>query len=145
MLAFKIIAVFFMSASFGVLLRMPKGLLFYGGLVGVAAWLMMYGVLSISQSMVLAVFVGSIVIGLAAEFLARFLKKPATLFMIPGFIPFVPGGETYNTVRLLVEGRYIEGAAMGVRAALIGSAIAFGVFVSSTVLRLVMDQQNNKE
>lgn len=142
MLAFKIIAVFFMSASFGVLFRMPRSLLFYAGLVGVAAWLAMYSILMISGSVVLAVFVGSIAIGLSAEFLARFLKKPATLFVIPGFIPFVPGGETYNTVRYLVEGRYVDGAAMGMRVALIGSAIAFGVFVSSTVLRLIMDKQN---
>lgn len=142
MLAFKIIAVFFMSASFGVLVRMPRSLLFYGGLIGVVPWLVMYSVLNISQSIVLAVFVGSIAIGLSAEFLARFLKKPATMFLIPGFIPFVPGGETYNTVRFLVEGRYVEGAAMGMRVALIGSAIAFGVFLSSSVLRLIMNKQN---
>jgi uncharacterized membrane protein YjjB (DUF3815 family) len=142
MLAFKIIAVFFMSASFGVLVRMPRSLLFFGGLIGVVPWLVMYSVLNISQSIVLAVFVGSIAIGLSAEFLARFLKKPATMFLIPGFIPFVPGGETYNTVRFLVEGRYVEGAAMGMRVALIGSAIAFGVFLSSSVLRLIMNKQN---
>jgi uncharacterized membrane protein YjjB (DUF3815 family) len=142
MLAIKIIAVFFMSASFGILVRMPRSLLFYGGIMGVGPWLIMYGVLHSSQSIVLAVFAGSIAIGLFAEFLARYLKKPATMFLIPGFIPFVPGGETYNTVRFLVEGRYVDGAAMGMRAALVGSAIAFGVFVSSTVLRLVMDKQN---
>lgn len=142
MLAVKIIAVFFMSASYGVLVRMPRSLLFYGGLMGVGPWLLMYSVLEISHSIVLAVFAGSLGIGLFAEFLARFLRKPATMFLIPGFIPFVPGGETYNTVRFLVEGRYVDGAAMGMRAALIGSAIAFGVFVSSTVLRLVMNNQN---
>jgi uncharacterized membrane protein YjjB (DUF3815 family) len=102
----------------------------------------MYSVLLVSHSTILAVFAGSIALGLSAEFLARFLKKPATLFLVPGFIPFVPGGETYNTVRFLVEGHYAAGAAMGVRTALIGSAIAFGVFVSTAVLRLIMNQQN---
>lgn len=142
MLAFKIIAVFFMSASFGVLVRMPQSLFFYGGLVGLVPWLVMYNVLLVSHSTILAVFAGSIVLGLFAEFLARHLKKPATLFLVPGFIPFVPGGETYNTVRFLIEGRYVDAAAMGVRAALIGSAIAFGVFVSAAVLRLIIGKQN---
>lgn len=141
MLFFKLIAVFFMSASFAILFRIPRNLLGYTGLVGIAAWLAMYVTLSISNNIILADFVGSLVIGLSAELLARFLKKPATLFMIPGFIPLVPGGETYNTVRYLVEGRYLDGAAMGMRAALIGSAIAFGVFVSSTLLRLFMNKQ----
>ncbi|MGI6091965.1 MAG: threonine/serine exporter [Veillonellaceae bacterium] len=139
MLGLKIAAVFFMSAAIGVLYRVPRRLLFYDGMVGVLSWLVVYTTLQSGGNIILADFLGSIAIGIIAELLARLLRKPATIFIIPGFIPLVPGGEAYTTIRFLVEGRYAEGVAMGMKTLMIGGAIAFGIFVSSTVYRLVIN------
>lgn len=147
MLGLKIAAVFMMSASIGILYRIPRRLLFYDGLVGVITWLVMYTTTQAGGNIILADFLGSIALGVVAEALARLLKKPATIFIIPGFIPLVPGGEAFATIRFMVEGHYTDGVSMGMKTILIGGAIAFGIFVSSTVYRLMINYsvENNKE
>lgn len=139
MLVLKIGAVFLMSASIGILYRIPRKLLVYASLVGVAAWLIMYYTMIAGATIVLADFLASVAIGVIAEILARILKKPATIFIIPGFIPLVPGGDAYVSMLYMVKGQYVNGVAMGMQTVLTGGAIAFGIFVSSTIIRLLIN------
>ncbi|SMD04687.1 threonine/serine exporter family protein [Sporomusa malonica] len=133
----KVMAVFAMSAAIGVLYRIPRKLLIYASMTGVVGWLVMWFVAASGISSIMANFLGSMVVGLLAELLARFLKKPATIFSVPGFIPLVPGREAYTAMRFMVEGQYNDGVAMGMLTLLTGGAIAFGIFVSSTLYRLM--------
>lgn len=140
MFLLKVVAVYAMSAAIGVLYRIPRRLLMYASMTGVVGWLVMWYVAASGISSIMANFLGSMVVGLLAELLARFLKKPATIFSVPGFIPLVPGREAYTAMRFMVEGRYNEGVAMGMLTLLTGGAIAFGIFVSSTLYRLMRAQ-----
>ena len=137
MLFIKIMAIFAMSSAIGVLYRIPRSLLIYASATGVAGWMLMYLVAQSGISSIMANFLGSMAVGLVAEFFARALKTPATIFTIPGFIPLVPGREAYTAMRFMVEGKFNEGVAMGMLTLLTGGAIAFGIFVSSTLYRLV--------
>ncbi|HWR43506.1 threonine/serine exporter family protein [Sporomusa sp.] len=132
----KVVAVLAMSIAIGVLYRIPRNLLVYASVTGVVGWVVMYFVVLSGVSSIMASFLGSLAVGLLAELLARFLKKPATIFIVPGFIPLVPGREAYTSMRFMVEGQYNEGVAMGMLTLLTGGAIAFGIFVSSTLYRL---------
>jgi uncharacterized membrane protein YjjB (DUF3815 family) len=136
MLFIKILAVFSMSAAIGVLYRIPRSLLIYASITGVVGWAVMYFVITSGVSNIMANFLGSMAVGLLAELLARTLKKPATIFIVPGFIPLVPGREAYTAMRFMVEGQYSDGVAMGMLTLLTGGAIAFGIFASSTLYRL---------
>ncbi len=137
MLMVKVIAVLLISASVGILYRIPRNLLLYVSFVGVAAWLIMYITLRLGGNGILADFLASVAVGIIAEILARILRKPATIFIIPGFIPLVPGGDAYMTMLYMVEGNYVDGVAKGMQTILTAGAIAFGIFVSSTVFRLI--------
>ncbi|SHJ48145.1 threonine/serine exporter family protein [Propionispora hippei] len=139
MVIFKLVAVFLMSVSVGVLYRIPRSLLLYAGGVGVAAWGVMYLAGLAGANPIMANFLASIVIGVSAELLARLLKKPATIFIIPAFFPLVPGSEAYTTMLYMVKGHYVDGVSMAMRTVLTGAAIAFGIFSSSTVYRLVIN------
>lgn len=136
MLIYKVMAVMVMGIAIGVLYRVPRNLMIYGSITGLAAWSVMHGTLLFGGKVVAASFLGSLAAGCLSEMLARIIKKPATIFIIPGFIPLVPGKEAYTTMLYLVEGRYAEGMAMGVMTVLVGGAIAFGIFLSTTVFRL---------
>lgn len=140
----KIIAVFFLSTAIGIMYRIPRKLVAYAGLVGVVAWIVKVMVESGLHSPILATFIGSVAIGLSAEILARILKKPASIFIIPGFIPLVPGGSAYNTIVKMVQGNYISGVTMGMKTVLTGASMAFGIFISATIVRLILDYKNNK-
>nr|WP_092073682.1 threonine/serine exporter family protein [Dendrosporobacter quercicolus]NSL47968.1 threonine/serine exporter family protein [Dendrosporobacter quercicolus DSM 1736]SDM65571.1 Uncharacterized membrane protein YjjB, DUF3815 family [Dendrosporobacter quercicolus] len=141
----KMVAVFFMSAAFGVLYRIPGRLVAAASLVGVAAWLTVMLIKSIGGSLIMANFAGSVIIGLGAETLARRLKQPAAVFIIPGFIPLVPGGEAYTTMLYMVEGHYVEGVSMFMRTVLTAGAIAFGIFISSTIYRLLINYNTERK
>lgn len=133
---YKLVTVFCMGLATGMLYRIPRNLLLYGSANGVLAWLVMTLTLAAGAKLVLASFLGSLAAAVLAEVLARRLKKPATIFLLPGFIPLVPGRVAYTAMAHIVEGQYAQGAAAGVQAILIGGAIAFGIFVSSTAYKL---------
>lgn len=131
----KIAAVFIMGTAVGVMYRIPRRLLPYGGLNAALAWLVAGLLAGAGVNAVAANFFGSVALGTAAEGLARWLRTPATIFVIPGFFPLVPGREAYTTMRYLVEGQYEQAVAMGMQTLLTAGAIAFGIFVSITLYR----------
>jgi uncharacterized membrane protein YjjB (DUF3815 family) len=139
MLFVKTFAVFIMSFALGILYRIPRTSLLYGSIVGALSWLMMYSMVGSGYSVIFSNFLGSIIVGLGAEALARGIKMPATVFIVPGFIPLVPGREAYMTMLYMVEGQYTQGTYMGMQTVLIGGAIAFGIFISSSFFRLMMN------
>lgn len=144
MLVMKLLAVFLMGSAVGVLYRIPRSLLIYGSLNAALAWLAMYSFAAYGGNIIGANFVGGVIVGLLAELLARLLRKPATIFVIPGFIPLVPGREAFMTMRFLVELEYSQAVAMGAQTLFIAGAIAFGIFVSVTVYRLILTYQKKE-
>jgi uncharacterized membrane protein YjjB (DUF3815 family) len=131
-------AVVLMGLAVGVLYRVPRALLVYGSLNATVAWFVTYELLAAGVSVAAANFCGGLVVGAVSEVLARRLRNPATIFIIPGFFPLVPGREAYTTMRYLVEGQYSPALAMGVQTMLTAGAIAFGIFLSITVYRLTL-------
>ena len=49
-------------------------------------------------------FIATIAVAIFAEIFARVHKAPATLFLIIGIIPLVPGGGIYYTMEALING-----------------------------------------
>lgn len=139
MLIYKAVTVFCMGLAIGVLYRIPRAVLPYASGNGVFAWLVVATASALGAKLVLATFFGSLAAALSSELLARRLKKPATVFLLPGFIPLVPGREAYATMANIVNGHYTQGVAIGVQTILIGGAIAFGIFASTTVYRLAVN------
>ena len=50
------------------------------------------------------VFFSSLAVALYSETMARVLKKPATVFLIVGILPLVPGGGIYHTMYYCIQG-----------------------------------------
>lgn len=130
-----------MSVSVGVLYRIPRSLLIHASLTGTVSWLVMKSAAGLGANIIFAFFLGALTVGIVAEILARIEKKPATIFIIPGFIPLVPGREAYMTMLYMVRGDYAEGVSMAMKTLLIGGAIAFGIFISATVFRLLQNKK----
>lgn len=135
----KLIAVFLMGTAVGMLYRIPRNLLLYGSFTGVIVWLVAYGTTQQGASPVLSAFFGGSTVGFVSMILARMLKKPATIFVIPGFLPLVPGRDAYTAMKFMVEGTYNQGVSTAMQTLLTGGAIAFGIFLSSTIYRLLVN------
>ena len=107
------------------------------GMVARAVCLLLSDMGGISQ-LVLA----TIVTATLAEIFARVLKTPATVLLIIGIIPLVPGGGIYYTMEALVNGDMAMFARFGLETVASAGAIAVGSSLVSAVTRILMAQKN---
>ena len=84
-----------------------------------------------------AYMLGSLVVGLLAEFCAVVFKKPATVYIVPGIIPLVPGGGMYETMLMAVLGNAESASATGFKTVSAAAAIAVGIALASGVARFI--------
>ncbi len=77
----------------------------------------------------------SFLIAVSAEILARFCKMPATMFVLPGIIPLVPGVGLYQTMLCLVRNDLTGFQSSGVKTLFISGIIAVTVAVVSGAAR----------
>ena len=72
-----------------------------------------------------------------SEIFARMFKSPATVFLIIGIVPLVPGGGLYYTMDALIDGNMDLFVQKGLEAASIAGAIAAGSSLVSSVVRIL--------
>lgn len=82
-------------------------------------------------------FLATVAVALLAEIFARMFKAPATVFLITGIIPLVPGGGLYYTMDALIDGNMALFAEKGIEAAGIAGAIAAGSSLVSSMVRIL--------
>ena len=102
---------FLLPASLG-------GLLCWGVYIGMDAWLSMVFLSCLSAAAFAVIY---------AEVLARRLKTPATLFVVPAILPLVPGGSLYYTMENAVHGRLDAARSFGQQTLVSALAIAAGI------------------
>ncbi|NMR96299.1 threonine/serine exporter family protein, partial [Vibrio parahaemolyticus] len=91
----QILLSFFSVFGFAVIFNTPKRLILLASINGMLGWLIFYFIQNLNSNFVLPPLIGSLFVGLLGEMLAVYNKQPATLFIIPAIIPFVPGYGIY--------------------------------------------------
>lgn len=128
---------FFATVGFAVFLNSPKSILIHSGLVGGIGWVIFYYLINLTSNDILANFIASLFVSYISEVLARKLKQPAIVFLIPGIIPLVPGLGMYNTMLYLIQRDYINGIAKGVDVLFVAGAISLGALVVSSLFKTI--------
>lgn len=103
---------------------------------GAVSWLV-FALLEGSMDDVGRYFVATIAVAVLSEVFARVFKAPATLFLIVGIIPLVPGGGIYYTMDALIGGDMALCFRRGMETAACASAIAVGSSLVSSVVRIL--------
>lgn len=129
-----VIAPFVAAVSFAVLYRVPQGQLIYAGLIGSLGHVTVVTTDAWFHPVV-GVFLGAAVVALVSELLARKVKQPVTIFLIPGIIPLVPGGQAYVTMLKFLNQDYVGGVEEFITTLFLAGAIAGGIIVISSVFR----------
>lgn len=104
------------------------GLLVWGTYLIIGNW---------SQSDTFRFFIASIVLTFYAELFARIRKTPATIFLVTGAIPLIPGGYLYHTMNNAVHGCWAAFLISGKDTLALAVAIAIGMLVAMSVLQSV--------
>jgi len=84
-----------------------------------------------------ALFAASVAVGLWSEAVALLRRRPATVYMIAGVIPLVPGGGMYYTMLASNEGNSWKAVELGLQTFSAAFAIAIGMAVASAAARLL--------
>lgn len=128
---------FFATLGFSVLFNIPRREMIYAGIAGGLGWLFYESFVSFSVSVIFASFVGALTVGMLSEIMAKIRKKPATIFVIPGIIPLVPGYGLYFSMLSVIEKNYDEALRVGFETLMIAVVIACAIILATTFGKLI--------
>ncbi|MFR7592534.1 MAG: threonine/serine exporter family protein [Longibaculum sp.] len=108
---------------------------FTGSLIGTLGWVI-YLATRFLDNIFLQSFIAMLCVSLLAEMMARIYKAPATIFIIVGCFPLVPGSGIYYTMLYAVQG--LNNLFMESFLSTIGISIslALAILISSTTLQV---------
>ncbi len=131
----QLAAAFCAAVGFAVLYGVPLPYVAMAGAVGCGSW----GAVLASQphtGSIVSLLIGAALAAGLSEWLARRLRQPTTLFLIPGMIPLVPGGRAYMTMLHFLQGDTGTGIAYLMETLFASGAIAVGIILVSSLFRI---------
>lgn len=105
-----------------------------GSGAGWAVYLICFG---LGYGMYWGLFWASLFVAALSEILARIIKTPAILLLVPMLIPEFPGKDLYYTMYYLVRKHYEDFANTSNMVLLEAGAIAMGIILASCAAKLV--------
>lgn len=129
----KVLATFFVVIAFAIILEIPGHLLIYAGIVGAAAQIAIYIAGMYSRNETLKVFMGALAIALISHLFARALKAPATIFLVAGILPIVPGEAIYRAVYYFIRDNQSMVNKYFSKTLTIAGAIALAIFIMDSI------------
>lgn len=132
---FSFTASFFFAAVFDA----PKKLFFPAGIVGAVGWTLgqTFGFI-FDLPLVMVNFIGGMTLGVMSNIMARIYKEPATIFLIPGIIPFVPGGLAYDATSSIILSDYTGAVNITMEVIISAGSIAVGLLFSEQISNLLI-------
>lgn len=128
-----------MAACFGycLLCHIPKKSIPVAAFIGGCSWLIYVILMDDGSGKILASFVAAAFVAIASDISSRLLKEAATIFIIPGIIPLVPGAGMYFTMIEIINGQYAKAASIGGETFFIAGAIAMSLLLIGSVTRVL--------
>ena len=117
------------TVAFALLFGVPLKHYLHCGIIGAAGWLMYILVTLTGVGPTFTVFFATVVVVLLSRFAAVFNRCPATVFLITGIFPLVPGAKVYWAAYYLVTNQIADAADSGFSAVKAMFAIVLGIIV----------------
>lgn len=133
----QIITAFLGSIGFSMLFNVRGSKLFIAGMGGALSWGLYLALGPFLDDDSIKYFCASLFVAVYAEVFARIKRSPTTSFLVPGFIPLIPGSALYNTMKYALNndwGLFADTAAYTVQLAL---ALAAGIVTVSSIMRVL--------
>lgn len=113
--------------------NIKRNKIIYGCIGGILSTFLYCVFVEVGFSLLMQNLIPAAVVTFYAEVLARIVKAPATVFLIPSIIPLVPGGRLYYTMRAIVGGEGAEAKVFAMETIVIALGIAVGIVVVSLI------------
>lgn len=127
---------FLTAFCFAFVYDAPKRLFVPARLCGGCGYIVYYiATVLLNVDSIYASLLGSFTLGILSHIMARLVKSPVILFMIPGIIPLVPGSIFFKAAQKLLTLDFVQASDIFIRATLIAGAIAVGLLFSDQIAK----------
>lgn len=131
------------TVGFSALFGAPRRYYIECGLVGMIGWGVYLVLLRMAHfSPAGAAFFGALAVAAVSDMLSVVRRCPATVFLICGIIPLVPGGGIFWTAYYLVSDQLARAAATGFVALKVTIAIAGGIIVAGVIAGMLKGRKH---
>ncbi len=89
-------------------------------------------------------FLASVFAAFASEFLARKIKAPVTVFLIPTILPLVPGSSLYYTIEAVFKSDFDTALTHFSALGMTIGAILLGIITVNTIMKFIRNYQTSK-
>lgn len=125
------------AIGFALLFRVTGKKLVAVGIGGGISWIVYLLVWNAYDDKALAILASTLTVGILAEILARVMKTPVTILLVPMLIPLIPGGDLYYTTSYLVRGQAQECTETLNLLAWEAGGIAFGIILVTCLVQVI--------
>ncbi len=133
----------FATLGFCILFHVPVRCIFPAAVVGGAGWFLYQLLMEYDLGKTISAFLAACLVALLADICSRLIKEAATVFVIPGILPLVPGSGIYYTMFHFIRGNMEKSAAWGTQTLMIAGAIALGLLVIASLIRIIVNAKRN--
>lgn len=125
-------------ACFAALYNVRGKKLIFTTLGGILSWSMFLILNGVIGDEAICYFAVSGSITVYSEILARCLKTPTSIFIIPSLIPLIPGSSLYYTIASAFEGTMNIFSDRLVHTLKLAAALALGIILVSAFTRIIL-------
>ena len=133
----SVIASFGATVGSAIVFNTSKYDIVRAGIVASFGWFVYLVIKNTSPSLAVAYFAGAFVVALLSEIFAVIFKNPATVYLLPGLLPLVPGGGMFETMEAAVSGNMETALSTGFSTLTAAGAIAIGIAVASSMAKIL--------
>lgn len=127
---------FIACAACSVYLNVNGRDIIWGGILAIINWVGYLLIKHYTGSVALAYFFASFAVAVGAEILAVFKRNPATIYLLPGILPLVPGAGIFSMMRsAILENMNVALQKLYEVAGAAGS-IALGIAIASSFFKV---------
>ena len=120
------------TLSFAVIFSAPRKELLFCGFTGAIGWIIYYILFSLDYGVIFSSAVATFFLSIIARSLAVVRRNPATVYLLTGIFPLVPGAGIFYTVYYLLLGDNQMFSTKGIETFEIAAAIVFTYFTPKT-------------
>lgn len=123
-------------AGFCILVNVPKKAIIPATLTGSIAWFVYQFAMSSGYTKPLAAFIATCIVTLVSDILSRKVKEAATVFIIPGILPLVPGSSMYYTMTYIISSDFEMAGKTGTQTLFTAGSIALAILIVGSFLKI---------
>lgn len=129
----QLIAAYVATVTAGINVQAPKKFLLWAGVPGVISYAVYLLVLPLTHYFI-ATFLGSLVVSVLGQIMARRFRTVVNVFYIPAFFLFVPGTALYETAYQFINNDLMAASAAFYRSIATALSIGLAVFVVDSAM-----------